>query len=900
MLSKRAIAARASSRGSAVASSSTRALSVLASSSSGPITPSSLKGGQYDRRQLQQTRTLLGLVHAVDKRVYRWAKRLMPPISKTEQIALGCGTIGFDREIFGGSPSLQHLIDTYDPKLSPEEQAFVDNQCDVLCSLLNDHDTSIERDFTREAWDYMRDEKFFGMKIPKEWGGLGFSTAAVSAVLQKLATQCFDANATVAVPNSLGPGELLARYGTDEQKSYFLPRLADGTLIPCFGLTGPHSGSDATSLIGSDCAVLQKLATQCFDANATVAVPNSLGPGELLARYGTDEQKSYFLPRLADGTLIPCFGLTGPHSGSDATSLIGSDCVVMERDGELGVMATFKKRYITLAPVAGVVGLGLNLSDPDGLLNGVGEEGFTVALLERDHPGLRMGPRHMPLNAAFMNGTVEGEDVWIPMSSILGGQDRCGFGWNMFVECLAEGRGVSLPAGSVGAARTVTSATGAYARVRKQFRVPIAEFGGIQEAMALAGSDSLASIAGVDLMNAIVDNHEAPMVISSVMKQKCTELGRRVVERGMDVAAGSAICRGDRNYLGNAYMSLPIAITVEGANIMTRSFQIIGQGLTRCHPHMIDLMQSLQAPKSEEKKAVGVFTSQFHKIVGHGLSNFAYSVSRGIGSTVSTATRSKSAYKNGDALLEYHEKQLLRLSANFALTADLCFTLAGQLKFEELLMGRLADALGAIYLGYATLHHYHRRRGIQGLEAVTEHAMLRLEREAQDALKSAADNFPGPLGGVAATVMKMGCFPLGSITRPYRDPSDSLTKEVSRLVTAPSEMRDFFQENLYMAPEGEMHQVSDLIRSLPICVEADKIASSLRREKRQPTEEEADKIARADALRDALIQVDVYEKFPTEVADGYTRPALAGTADRMMEQDRKSFGDLPVQAAGGP
>jgi len=827
MLSKRAIAAHASSRGSAVASSSTRALSVLASSSSGPITPSSLKGGQYDRRQLQQTRTLLGLVHAVDKRVYRWAKRLMPPISKTEQIALGCGTIGFDREIFGGSPSLQDLIDTYDPKLSPEEQAFVDNQCDVLCSLLNDHDTSIERDFTREAWDYMRDEKFFGMKIPKEWGGLGFSTAAVSAVLQKLATQC-------------------------------------------------------------------------FDANATVAVPNSLGPGELLARYGTDEQKSYFLPRLADGTLIPCFGLTGPHSGSDATSLIGSDCVVMERDGELGVMATFKKRYITLAPVAGVVGLGLNLSDPDGLLNGVGEEGFTVALLERDHPGLRMGPRHMPLNAAFMNGTVEGEDVWIPMSSILGGQDRCGFGWNMFVECLAEGRGVSLPAGSVGAARTVTSATGAYARVRKQFRVPIAEFGGIQEAMALAGSDSLASIAGVDLMNAIVDNHEAPMVISSVMKQKCTELGRRVVERGMDVAAGSAICRGDRNYLGNAYMSLPIAITVEGANIMTRSFQIIGQGLTRCHPHMIDLMQSLQAPKSEEKKAVGVFTSQFHKIVGHGLSNFAYSVSRGIGSTVSTATRSKSAYKNGDALLEYHEKQLLRLSANFALTADLCFTLAGQLKFEELLMGRLADALGAIYLGYATLHHYHRRRGIQGLEAVTEHAMLRLEREAQDALKSAADNFPGPLGGVAATVMKMGCFPLGSITRPYRDPSDSLTKEVSRLVTAPSEMRDFFQENLYMAPEGEMHQVSDLIRSLPICVEADKIASSLRREKRQPTEEEADKIARADALRDALIQVDVYEKFPTEVADGYTRPALAGTADRMMEQDRKSFGDLPVQAAGGP
>ena len=256
----------------------------------------------------------------------------------------------------------------------------------------------------------MRDEKFFGMKIPKEWGGLGFSTHAVSCVLAKLATQCFDANATVAVPNSLGPGELLARYGTDTQKEYFLPRLANGTLIPCFGLTGPHSGSDATSLIGSDCVVSKHPET-----------------------------------------------------------------------GELGVFADFKKRYITLAPVAGVVGLGLNLSDPDGLLNGVGEEGFTVALLERGHEGLRMGPRHIPLNAAFMNGTVEGENVWIPMSSILGGQDRCGFGWNMFVECLAEGRGVSLPAGSIGAARSVVAGVGAYSRVRKQFRVPIAEFGGIQE-----------------------------------------------------------------------------------------------------------------------------------------------------------------------------------------------------------------------------------------------------------------------------------------------------------------------------------------------------------------------------------------------------------------------------------
>jgi acyl-CoA dehydrogenase len=265
--------------------------------------------GATSSQHAEQRRTILGLSKALDKRLYRMAKGVMPAISKTEEIALGCGTIGFDRDIFGGNPSLKHLLDTYKPVLTAEEQSYLDNEVDTLCSLINDHDVAMEKDFTKEAWDYMRNEGFFALKIPKEWGGKGFSTHAVSQVLVKLATHC-------------------------------------------------------------------------MDANATVAVPNSLGPGELLVRYGTDEQKEYFLPRLADGTLIPCFGLTGPHSGSDATSLIQSDCVVEERNGELGVVASFNKRYITLAPVAGVVGLGLNLADPKGLLKGKGEEGFSVALLE--------------------------------------------------------------------------------------------------------------------------------------------------------------------------------------------------------------------------------------------------------------------------------------------------------------------------------------------------------------------------------------------------------------------------------------------------------------------------------------------------------------------------------------
>lgn len=326
---------------------------------------------------------------------------------------------------------------------------------------------------------------------------------------------------------------------------------------------------------------------------------------------------------------------------------------------------------------------------------------------------------------------------------------------------------------------------------------------------------------------------------------------------------------------------------------MTRSFQIIGQGLTRCHPHMLELIKSLQQPKSEEKQAVETFVKQFHKVVGHGLYNFASSVSRGIRSTITTKVRSKKAYSDGEKLLDYHEKQLLRLSSNFALTADLCFTLGGKLKFEELLMGRLADALGAIYLGYATLHHYSRRRGIDGLEALTEHAMLRLETEAQNALLSASNNFPGPLGPVASTVMKVGCFPLGNWTRPYHEPSDDLTKEVAKLMTTPSEIRDFFSENVYMTPDGSevgRHQVSDLIRALPICVEADRIASVLRREKRQPTADEAEKIAIADGLRDVLIQVDVFDSLTVEESrEGYARPALEGTKDRLQSLDRKRF-----------
>jgi acyl-CoA dehydrogenase len=344
----------------------------------------------------------------------------------------------------------------YNLQLSPEEKKFLDNEVNELCEILDDYTITENRDFTEEFWNRCKEQGFFGMIIPKHYGGKGFSAHGHSQVVQKVSTR---------------------------------------------------SGS----------------------ASGTITVPNSLGPGELLVRYGTEDQKNYLLPLLASGKLIPCFGLTSPHSGSDAASMSEANGVVVEREGKLGIVASFKKRYITLAPVAGIVGLAFQLKDPNGLLKGLGSEGITIALLERDHPGLVMGPRHDPLIASFMNGSVTGTDVFIPMDKIIGGQNRCGFGWNMLMDCLSEGRAVSLPASAVGAAKLATNAVGAYARIRKQFRVPIAEMGGVQEALARIASETFIMSAAQGLVNAMLANHEQPAVLSAVMKYETTSRSRLVV-----------------------------------------------------------------------------------------------------------------------------------------------------------------------------------------------------------------------------------------------------------------------------------------------------------------------------------------------------------------------------------
>ncbi len=530
----------------------------------------------------QQNRQIFGYIYGV-------AKKMMPKISDTERAALNAGTVGFDRNIFSGNPSLNDLS-KYSVKLSPEEKAFMDKETQEVCEMMDDYQISIDRDMPQEVWDRFKKQGFMGMIIPKQYGGKGFSAHGHSQVVQKISSASASASGSVAVPNSLGPGELLMRYGTEDQKNYFLPKLACGDLIPCFGLTAPHSGSDAASMHEA---------------------------------YGE----------------------------------------VVERDGKLGIVASFNKRYITLAPVAGVVGLAFALKDPKGLLKGTGHEGITIALLERDHPGLEMGRRHDPLQASFMNGPVTGKDVFISMDKIIGGQTRCGFGWNMLMDCLSEGRSVSLPASAVAAGKLAVVAVGAYARVRKQFKVPIAEMGGVQEALARITSEAYILTSAQMLINSMLAKHEQPAVLSAVMKYQTTNRARNLTNDAMDIMGGAGICRGPNNIFGNIYMANPIAITVEGANILTRSMITFGQGVNRAHPNLVNIVNTLEAgndQKGFQKHALG--------FLGHLTSNMARSVVGAVSALVSSPFNSSA--KKSDPI-KYYEGHLARLSANFALSTDL-------------------------------------------------------------------------------------------------------------------------------------------------------------------------------------------------------------------------------------
>ncbi len=643
--------------------------------------------------------------------------KILPPLSDTEKTALEAGTVGFEGELFSGMPKWEQLLAQPKPVLTAEEKAFLDGPVEQACRMANDWDiTHVRNDLPPELWDYLKKQKFFGMIIPKEYGGLGFSALAHHKVIQKLASISATLSSTVGVPNSLGPAELLLHYGTDEQKKYYLPRLADGRDVPCFALTGPTAGSDATSL--------------------------------------------------------PDYGIVceGDWNGARV----------------LGVKLTFDKRYITLAPIATVIGLAFRLYDPNKLLSEEADRGITLALIPRETEGLVIGRRHFPLNCAFQNGPLHGKEVFLPLSQLIGGEDFIGQGWRMLVECLSVGRAITLPSTSSGASKLAAVVTGAYARIRKQFGLSIGRFEGVEEALARIAGNAYACAALAQATAAAVDRGEKPAVPSAIAKYHATEMARAVAADAMDIHGGKGVILGPMNYMGRGWQAAPISITVEGANIMTRSLMIFGQGAIRCHPWVLKEMQAATHPDP------AVRLREFDtNLFGH----IGFAISNAVRSWVFGLTGARNGAAPGDAYTKRYYRKLNRYSANLALVADTSMLmLGGKLKFKEKLSGRLGDVLSHLYITSAMLKRYEdegRPAAEQPLLAIAFHESA---HKIELALSGALRNFPiRPVGWL----LWMLVFPWG---RRAQAPSDRLGRRAAALLMSPSDARDRLAEGIFLTP----------------------------------------------------------------------------------------------------
>jgi len=675
-------------------------------------------------------------------RVFRAA---MPAMSQTEREALEAGTVWWDAELFSGHPTWAALLKAPAPTLTAEEQAFLDGPVDDVCRLVNDWRITDEwHDLPPEVWRFIKEHGFFGMIIPKRYGGLEFSALAHSTVVMKLSSRSITAAVTVMVPNSLGPAELLLRYGTEEQKTYYLPRLARGEEVPCFALTGPDAGSDAASMTDSG---------------------------------------------------VVC---RGTFKG---------------RPNVLGIRLNWNKRYITLGPVATVLGLAFKLSDPDHLLGNTEELGITVALIPTDTPGVTIGRRHIPLMIPFQNGPTGGRDVLIPVDWIIGGPARAGHGWRMLMECLAAGRSVSLPALSAGAAKLACRVTGAYARVRTQFKSPIGRFEGVQEALArMAGSTYLMEAARVMTVGA-VDQGQQPSVISAIVKYHLTERMRRVVNDAMDVLGGAGIMMGPRNVLGRLYHAIPIGITVEGANILTRSLIIFGQGAIRCHPFVLRELRAAADP--DHARGLNEFDRALWGHLRFTLSNAARALGLGV-----TGARWASAPVDGPTRRYY--QRVTRMSAAFALVADVAMlVVGGALKRKEALSGRLADVFSHLYLVSSALKRFEDQGRPAADLPLVQWACEDALATMQNQLDGLLTNFPNR---AVAGLLRLLVFPLG---RRERGPDDALSHRVASLLLEPSAARDRLTAGIYV-PMDASEPVGRLDAALEKIVAADAVERKLR------------------------------------------------------------------------
>jgi acyl-CoA dehydrogenase len=642
--------------------------------------------------------------------------KMTPQISETERVALEAGTVGFEGELFSGRPRWSRFIKKPLHDLTVEEQAFLDGPVEQLCDMIDDWEISHYRaGLSDQAWAHMKKNGFFGMIIPKEYGGLGFSAVAHRAVLEKVAGLSSTVGSVVAVPNSLGPAELLLHYGTQAQKDHYLPRLADGRDIPCFGLTSTTAGSDATSI--ADHGVVCK----------------------------------------------------GKWQGKET----------------LGIKLNFEKRYITLAPVATVVGLAFRLYDPDGLLGEEDDIGITLALLPSDTPGMEIGRRHFPLNNPFPNGPIIGKDVFIPLDYLLGGTEYAGQGWRMLVESLSVGRAISLPSSATGGSKTAALATGAYARIRKQFNMPIGRFEGVEEALARIAGYTYAMSALSRQTASAVDDGEKPSVPGAIAKYWATEMSREVIKDAMDVHGGKGIILGPKNYLGRAWQGAPIWITVEGANILTRSMMIFGQGAIRCHPYVLKELEALQIEDESER------LNEFDRLL---FSHIGHSISCAVRSFVLGLSFARFAAVPGDRKTRAYYRKLTRYSAGFAFIADIAMlTYGGKLKQKEKISGRLGDVLSQLYICSAMLRRYEHDARPVADQAILAWAFHDAIYKIQEALRGVIDNYPLPW---VRPFLRRIIFPLGRVER---TPNDRLGHKVAALLLSPSETRDRLTRGIYVS-----------------------------------------------------------------------------------------------------
>ena len=624
-----------------------------------------------------------------------------------------------------------------------------------------------------------------------------------------------------------------------------------------------YGGLDFSNLAHSE--VVMKIATRSITAAVTVMVPNSLGPAKLLLEYGTEEQKNHYLPRLAKGVEIPCFALTSPKAGSDAGA-IPDYGIVCRQDfqGEkdvLGIRLTWDKRYITLAPVATLLGLAFHLYDPDGLLGDRTDLGITLALIPTDTPGVETGRRHLPMEIVFMNGPTRGQDVFVPIDWIIGGRERAGQGWRMLMESLSDGRGISLPALSTGAGKLTTRAVGGYARIRRQFKLPIGRFEGVEEALARIGGYTYIMDAARTLTAAALDRGEKPAVISAIVKYHLTESMRKVINDGMDVLGGAGICLGPRNFLARGYEGVPISITVEGANILTRTMIIFGQGAIRSHPWVFKELAAIGEADPDE--SLRQFDRALFGHIGFFLHNVVRSLWHGL-------TGSRFVLVRAPRPARRYYQHLTRMSAAFALSTDVAMmTLGGSLKRREKLSGRLGDILSHLYLASAVLKRFEDQDCPKADRPLLHWACRHHLHAIQQAFDGLFQNLPNR---PAAWFLRLLTFPLG---RHFRPPSDRLGHQVAELLLSPSPARDRLTAGLFLAegPDESLGRIEDALRKV---IKAEQPERRIRHALRdwQPDwrglegllavalekgiidETEADLIREAEAARDEVIRVD--------------------------------------------